>query len=309
MSSPRANLIWPTLALLAAQSCGVDDRSLSFQVSALGSAPSHGDDAGAPAAAGDGATPQGGQGNVANGGAPTANAGSDSETPGGSDGNAIGGAGSDVGGAPGAGTGNTAGTDANAGSINNGGSGGNPDVEPGNFPCGNLNRNDVDDCAETLVANSRFDASGSSWDNEGTLLQTWKAEDARGGAGSGSLSLINTNVVPGAIGKTGLASHQCLLAWTGDEFELGARVRIAAGQGSGEAGVNLIFFGGDGCEGDVLGGKDVAFTSETGKWVVVRNKLEIPAGTRSARVRLMIAKPFEQASFEAQFDDVLVVKL
>ena len=306
MDTRRSSLIWPALLFFAAQSCDVDTRGLSFQVGALGSASSQGSEAGAPGAAGDGTTNQGGNDTNpdANGGAPT-NAGSDSQAPGGSDGNPLGGAPSDAAGAPsgGAGSGN-AGT-ANAGTANNGGG---PDVEPGNFPCGNLNRNDVDDCSETLVANSRFDATGTGWDSEGSLLQTWKADDARGGA-SGSLSLVNTNVVPNGTGKTGLASHQCMVAWTGDRLELGARVKIQPGQGEGEAGLNLIFFGSDGCDGTVLGGQDVAFSADTGSWVVVRNKLTIPAGTRSARVRLMVAKPFGQASFEAQFDDVLVVKL
>jgi hypothetical protein len=302
MRARWASLIWPALALLGQQSCGVDDRGLSFRVSALGSASSQGSET---ARAGEPGRDQGGN-SASNGGTPTS-AGSEND-PAGGVGSSVGGTDGEPGGAPDGGT-PTGGAPPNRGGSNSGGSGSGPEVEPGNFPCGNLNRNDADDCAETLVQNSRFDVSATGWESEGSLLQTWKVEDARGAATSGSLSLTNTNVVPNGTGKTGLASHQCFAAWSGDEYELGARVRIQPGQGSGDAGLNVIFYGGDACEGDVLGGRNVAFTSDTGKWIVVRDKLSIPAGSRSARVRLMLAKPFDQASFEAQFDDVLVVKL
>ncbi len=317
---------WSALGLLlAAASCGVDDRSLSYQLS-LGSAAN---EAGA-ATAGDSAAKSGASGTT-EGGTPatsaTGGSGGDSENAGGSSTPSSGGDSPVDGGAPsmagtnqggvGGGGGVTSGGSAtsgtsgsgSAGTSGSGGSGGS-DVEPGNFPCGNLNRNAVDDCSETLVTNSRFDAAATGWQTEGALAETWNASNARGGSASGSLSLVNSNVVAGATGNTALSAHQCIVAWGNEQFELGARVRISASQGGGgSAGLNLSFYANDGCDGTWLGGEDVALTSETEHWVVVRNKLTIPAGTRSARVRLMVAKPFEQLSLQAFFDDVLVVKL
>lgn len=299
---------WASLSLLLAgvASCEVDGRGLSFSVGALGSASSTG---GEETSGGDAPLPQGGSpgqsGNAANGGE-AAPGGAPSSTEGGTA-QVNGGATQEAG---------RAGTGEPVGKAGEGAAGAMPgdpdpveDPEPGNFPCGNLNRNAVDDCQETLAQNSRFDSGALEWSSESGLLQAWQAEDARGKVGSGSLLLSNTNVVAQGTGNTGIASFQCFSAWTGDELELGARVRIAPGQGTGEAGLNLLFFGADGCSGPLLGGQDVALTSETGKWVVVRSRTKIPAGTRSARVRLMVAKPFPQASLEAQFDDVLVVKL
>lgn len=293
---------WCALAMLGASSCNVDDRGLSFSVGALGSAAGRGDDT---PQAGESSSPQGG---MPGGSGSRGSAGDDSAL--GGNATADGGEPATTGGAPA--TAGGAGPDQPTGDAGEGAAGNPPvvvdDPEPGNFPCGNLNRNAVDDCQETLAQNSRFDSGAIDWTSEAGLLQAWKPENARGGASSGSVSLSNTNVVAGGTGNTGIASYQCISAWTGDQFEIGARVRIAAGQGGGEAGVNLWFFGADGCTGPLLGGQDVAFTGETGKWVVVKSQLQIPAGTRSARVRLMVTKPFPQASLEAQFDDVLVVK-
>jgi hypothetical protein len=297
------------LAVISVVACDVDDRGLSFSLNALGSASSGG--TGEPEA-GEGNTPQGGVpgGGGADGGG---SGGTDSPT-GGRNSIPEGGAPPSTAGSSNVMGGVDPGPKPSQGGAADGAAGMPPvveDPEPGNFPCGNLNRNAVDDCQETLVGNSRFDTSASSWANEGAsvLTETWKQEDARGNAGSGSLLLANTNVIANGTGTTGVAAYQCITAWTGDSFEVGARVRVASGQGEGEAGVNLMFFGGDACAGQLLGGENVAFTSKTDQWSVVKNTSQIPAGTRSMRVRLMVSKPFSQASFEAQFDDVLVVKL
>lgn len=309
MNGRRTVWLWPMLGLLGAAACNVDDRGLSFTVNALGSASSGG--SGEPQA-GEGTTPESGAsgGDGTNGGTAGADQG-----PGGTNSTPEGGAAPSSAGTSSSTGGTDPGPDQPQGTAGEGAAGsppiggGDPDPEPGDFPCGNLNRNAVDDCQETQVQNSRFDTNALSWTSEASLLQTWKPDDARGKAGSGSLLVSNTNVIANGSGYTGVASYQCITAWTGDEFEVGARVRIAAGQGSGEAGVNLLFFGDDGCSGPPLGGQNIAFTSKADAWVVVKGRLTVPAGTRSARVRLMVSKPFPQASLEAQFDDVLVVKL
>lgn len=228
----------------------------------------------------------------------TQGAGTDS---GGSAGMAGGGAGGSA-----AGTGDTGGTGGGTGgSAGDGGSGG----APFESPCGDLNDNRVDDCSETLLQNSRFDSAVTGWQPEGSLQQAWATTNARPTTGSGSLSLVNGSYIAGSAVVAGQGSDQCLLAWGDDTYELGARMLIKGTQASVSAAVDLVFYGSDGCQGSVLGGKTAARTDVVGSWQAARGIVKIPAGTRSVNVRLTISKPLGlQASVEALFDDVLAVK-
>jgi hypothetical protein len=306
-----------SLALLA--SCEADDRGLSFQ---LGTSMGSSTAGGAGGRSNAGATSRSGETNAA----PNENAGENAGGAGGS-------AGADSGGAPGAsgtssdsGTGNggtatggtgTGGTgpDGGGGTLSgNGGSSGGPVTEAGAAgapfagPCGDLNRNLVDDCEETLVKNSRFETAALDWEPEGSLQQAWVATNAKPGAASGSLSLHNTTFVAGSPVTAAMGSRQCLVAWGGDTYELAAQVFIKPGQGSGSAAIDLVFYGNDGCAGAVLGGKTAASVELVDAWRTARGLVVLPAGTRSVGVRLTVGKPLAQASFEALFDDVLVTK-
>jgi hypothetical protein len=312
-----------SLALLA--SCGADERGLSFQLgTSTGSSTTGG-------AAGRGNAGTGSKGGATSS-APNENAG---ENAGGADG----GAGADHGGAPGtsgtgssdSGTGNGGtdmggtttggtgtggtGTSGGGGTLGgNAGSSGGPLTEAGAAgapfagPCGDLNRNLVDDCEETLVKNSRFETAALDWEPEGALQQAWVATNAKPGAASGSLSLRNTTFMAGSPVTAAMGSRQCLVAWGGDTYELAAQVFIKPGQGSGAAAIDLVFYGNDGCAGTVLGGKTAASVELVDAWRTARGQVQLPAGTRSVGVRLTVGKPLAQASFEALFDDVLVTK-
>ena len=199
---------------------------------------------------------------------------------------------------------------ANAGSSNGGaavagtgGSGGAPFISP----CGDLNQNRVDDCAEALTKNSRFDTDMTSWEPEALLQQHWDPTNATGGASSGALRIANVNAVPNGLGNTAAGSRQCLVAWTGQHFDVGARVFIKGGQGLGRAAIDLLFFAGDGCTGTVIEGQTVDDEVATvDSWQVIEGEVAIPAAARSMYVRLVAVKPLAQTSLDVLFDDVLV---
>jgi len=316
----RQSLAWLGLGSLLGPcwltGCATDERSLSFEYGAIGSAPGNQpgpkDNNEGGNANGEGGVSSGSQAGDATGGPVGGSGGSSSVagsgTTGGDGGSAIvtggsasGNAGSGViSGGTSAGIG---GTTMVGGAAGSGGSGGEPFISP----CGDLNQNRVDDCEETLVQNSRFDTASSSWsaDANPKLLQAWDGVDARAQTGSGSLLVLNTNVVEGT-GNTSLGSGQCLVAWGNQTFEFGARALMKAGQGGGKAAINVLVFGQDACSGDVIQGITPSTVSVAGAWQVVSGAARMPPAARSMLVRLVASKPFAQSSLEVLFDDVLV---
>lgn len=317
-----------TLGVLAALSgCSGDERGLSFELgtsqqastagrggsagtggkNSAGSGGNHAGSSGSHDGGASGSKSDGDAGDTGTAGTDSAEGGSAGSSPtGGTQG-----AGTDSGGSAGmagGGSGGNAGSGGGGGgggSAGDGGSGG----APFESPCGDLNDNRVDDCSETLLQNSRFDSAVTGWQPEGSLQQAWATTNARPTTGSGSLSLVNGSYIAGSAVVAGQGSDQCLLAWGDDTYELGARMLIKETQASVSAAVDLVFYGSDGCQGTVLGGKTAARTEVVGSWQAARGIVKIPAGTRSVNVRLTISKPLGlQASVEALFDDVLAVK-
>ncbi|HYQ14415.1 MAG TPA: hypothetical protein VEQ58_01615 [Polyangiaceae bacterium] len=285
--------LWLLSLAASIASCGLDERPLSFKIGAHAS--TSGSSGGDPTGVSDGGAASA---NPASGGAFDDAAVLAGQNAGGAATQAGGGAGSD------GGTGSVAGDD-NGGSLNAGpggadGGGG----EPSGFACGDLNHNGVDDCTETLVANSRFDADAAHWDAEASLLQKWTKPNVTDS--SGALSVTNIITAAGLGGNIAVGSRQCVVAWTGQSFDVGAKIFIKGGQGSGEAGVNLLFFANDDCDGTFIEGKTVGNVSDVDAWRTVEDVVAVPAASRSMFVRLMVVKPLAQTSFEVLFDDVLV---
>lgn len=250
-------------------------------------------------AGGDGAMPASGGDGSNNGGTSNAGSSSGSSAMGGSSNGGSNNGGSANGGSSTAGS-NDGGTGNGAAGM--GGSGGAPFVSP----CGDLNGNRVDDCEETLVKNSRFNSEAANWDPENNLEQHWDPTNATGGSGSGALLVSNNNVIAGLGLNTARASRQCLYAWGGQQFDVAARVLVKSGQGKGEAAVNVVFYAGDNCTGDVVDGATVGAVSQVDTWQAVAGRIAVPAASRSMYVRLLATKPYSQASLQALFDDVLV---
>lgn len=303
--------------VLGAGGCAVDTRPLTYEYhelavggfAGLGAAAGRTDagntgasDAGASGASDKAGSSSGGKdGSVngvggADGGSPTSETGGDSAGAGTSSGGESPGSGGVTSG------GSNAGATGSAGST--GTAGGPPD-----FPCGDLNLDAVDDCAQTLVQNSRFDSAATGWDAEDDMTQAWDTTNATAKAGSGSLRLNNTRAaVAQTTGSVMLGSHQCIPAVSFATYDVAARVMLAAGQTGGQAGVNIWLFDDGACQGNLVTGATPVAGGEVGKWQAVRGTIWVPGAAHSMYIRLVAIKPFTQSSLSVLVDDVLVAK-
>jgi hypothetical protein len=303
------------LGLLAFSACGVDDRGLVFEYSKLSSG-------GSPASAGNEAAgdssraANGGQGDAGEGGDETggrlggggssAEAGAASEHAGGKA-SAGGGGITSSGGVAGSGLGgNTIGGSGTGGNVGVAGSAGNAGAAL-SLPCGDLNQDLVDDCAQTLVQNSRFDAAVDGWDTEPSTNQVWDAANATGKPGSGSVKVSNTAAIIQAVGALAAGSHQCVPITPTTNYDFAARVLLPAGE-TGQAGVNVWLFDDDTCQGNLVTGNMPIIGGVAGSWTVLTGRVWVPGGVHSMWVRLVAIKPFGQPSLSVLIDDVLVAK-
>jgi hypothetical protein len=191
----------------------------------------------------------------------------------------------------------------------NGVSGGNGDASdgPSSSGCGDLDKNGVQDCTEPLLRNSRFDTDATGWKAEPNVEQLWDFRDSTGAAGSGALSLTNTNVVDtDLMGMTMVGSQQCLDVDALRKYKVAALIFIPDGQGEGNAGINVFLYSGPGCTRTLLHAYTPVLRGEVGVWDGVAGTVETSPATQSMLVRLVASKPFSQTSFKASFDNVLV---
>ena len=173
--------------------------------------------------------------------------------------------------------------------------------------CGDLDKNGVADCMETLVRNSRFDANANDWAPEPALEQRWDPRDSSGGSDSGALSILNANKIDTSqIGLTMVGSSQCVEVVRLRKYTLAAQLLIPSRQGDGYAGINVFLYADPGCTGTFLHGYTPVLVDGPGVWHSVSGEIETSPGTRSMLVRLVASKPFAQPSFQVLFDNVLV---
>ncbi len=173
-------------------------------------------------------------------------------------------------------------------------------------PCGDIDGNQIDDCSETLLQNSRFDLNLEHWSAEAQVTTAWDAQNATASTASGCAKLTNTLPVASLMGWTMAGAEQCLQVQSGLEYQIATRVFIPAGQGQGQAGINLWVFGGDDCKSNFLVAVTPAITQTVGVWTTAQGAATLPAGAKSMIVRLVVSKPFVQADLQVSFDDVLV---
>jgi hypothetical protein len=172
--------------------------------------------------------------------------------------------------------------------------------------CGDLDDDALQDCAQTLVDNWRFDSGATSWKADAGAVQQWDARNARPDqASSGSLLVRSTRVAQGEGFVQG-GSGQCLPALGGAAFLMAARAFIPQGQGEGSAALSIWFYGADDCADYLLSSATLQTVAGTDDWTTLSGKTTTPPATRSIYVRLVVNKPFSQPSFEALFDDVLL---
>jgi len=172
----------------------------------------------------------------------------------------------------------------------------------------------VEDGCQTLVSNPGFARDTASWKAEDTTVtMTWASQDAAESKHSGSLSVFNS--LYGAVsGVASRAATQCLPTSPGQAYGFALDAFIPDGQGAGlngadyvaSAGLSVIFFTSKQCDEFTLASATSDLLDAPGHWAHLEGHAVAPKGAESMLVRLVTFKNFQEYSFEARFDNVLM---
>jgi hypothetical protein len=172
--------------------------------------------------------------------------------------------------------------------------------------CGDLDRDAVQDCKETLLSNARFNSDESGWQPEPSIGAMWDPRNARAGQSSGALAVTNGLVYQGE-GMTLGGSRQCQPVVGGKRYAVAGRAFVPEGQGEVKAGISITFYGIDDCADYFLSAAPpIIMLSGPEAWGLIQGTVQAPLAAHSAYIRLVTIKPFKQAPTKALFDDVLV---
>ncbi len=172
----------------------------------------------------------------------------------------------------------------------------------------------VDADCNTLVSNPGFARDTAGWDAEmPSVSMTWNSSDATASKESGSLSVVNA-LSGNAAGFADRGAAQCLPATPGQAYGFAGDVFIPDGQGAGIEGgtfdasaeLTIIFYTMAGCTGYSTSGGVSDVSTDAGAWAHREGHAVAPQDTKSMSVRLTTLKNFQQLTFEAHFDNVLV---
>lgn len=167
---------------------------------------------------------------------------------------------------------------------------------------------------ETLVSNPGFARDTSNWKAEdATVTMAWATEDAADHEHSGSLSVLNS-LYGAADGVASRAAAQCLPTQPGRAYGFGLDVFVPEGQGEGlngadyqaSAGLSVIFYTSLHCDEFTLASATSELLEDSGHWAHLEGRAVAPQGAKSMLIRLVTFKNFQEYSFEARFDNVLV---
>ncbi|HVW23788.1 MAG TPA: hypothetical protein VHC69_00360 [Polyangiaceae bacterium] len=172
--------------------------------------------------------------------------------------------------------------------------------------CPDDNGDGKPDCQESLVVNWTLDDDTSNFAAEDGAVLSWRAVDANGKAGSGSLTVTDTaQNDSGAWAFT--AATQCVPITGGLSYELDVLAFIPTAQQIGGANIGGWFFGDAACNGTAALKYDAPPTDKVGAWTPVSGTVVAPRSARSLLVRLVALKPYGDPPFTAWFDDVHVL--
>jgi hypothetical protein len=218
------------------------------------------------------------------------------------------------------------------------------DADPGAFPEGGQAEVDaalaplpvcdygtgVQAGCETLVSNPGFMKDVSGWNPEdSTVTMNWTENDAASNKASGSLSVVNT-LSGAADGISSRGASQCLPTAKGKAYGFACDLFIPNGQGAGldggvdggpdggldastytgeydaTAGLSVIFYTSEQCDGYTLANATSTLADMPGSWVHREGHAVAPDGANSMSVRLVTFKNFREFTFQAWFDNILV---
>ncbi len=166
----------------------------------------------------------------------------------------------------------------------------------------------------TLVNNPGFATDTTGWDAEmPSVAMTWSAQDAASDPASGSLSVENS--LSGAADGIGIrGAAQCLQTAPGNAYGFAGDIFIPDGQGAGidggsydaTAALSIIFYESADCTGYSGANFTSSIASDLGKWGHYEGRAVAPKNAASMLVRLVTLKNFQEYTFKALFDNVLV---
>jgi hypothetical protein len=174
----------------------------------------------------------------------------------------------------------------------------------GAAPCADLDLDGTPDCEQTLLLNGAFDRDASAWSSDANAQATWSPTDATALAGSGSLEVTNTTSSDGD-GFAIAGAAQCAVIASAVDYRVFLQVYLKGGQGQGNGGFELIFYGTANCGGAALG-TESALDADTDVWRTLSKLGRTPDGTGSVSVKLVAVKPMRGDPFAALFDNVLL---
>jgi hypothetical protein len=186
------------------------------------------------------------------------------------------------------------------------GAGGAP--APSSAGCPDLDGNGVRDCLESLVPNADFAAGLAGWTAEPGITQSFSSSDGKGDPRSGALAITNPNRSPMTPGLTMAGSALCLPDTSAAAYDVYLEVAVGpASDGVVQGGITFAFHDSADCSGAPSGMAPATLLDQTlTGWRLVQEIIRPGQGTRSLLVRLVVVKPFDEASAGASFDNILI---
>jgi len=172
--------------------------------------------------------------------------------------------------------------------------------------CPDDNRDGKPDCKESLVVNWHLEHDASRFTADPGATIAWRADDASGQKGSGSLAVTNTSH-DDSTGWAFTGAGQCVPVQPGTSYTVQIEAFIPEDQKVGGANIGLQFFTDPSCAGSPSSKYDAPPTDKVGSWTSVGGSAVAPPHARSALVHLVVLKPLADPPFTAWFDDVQVV--
>jgi hypothetical protein len=147
-----------------------------------------------------------------------------------------------------------------------------------------------------------FDRDTEGFSADPGIVRAFSSDDASGDPHSGSLSVTNEDVGKDAQLMTA-AAYQCITVPYADKFSLELEAFVPPQPVTGGARVELEFINIPGCQGLILGDKQVPDPTPL-VWEHLTMSDVVPRGARSGLLRLLVGKYHNEAAFEARFDQI-----
>jgi len=176
--------------------------------------------------------------------------------------------------------------------------------------CTDLDEDGTPDCEQTLIENATFASDVAPWTAEADAELSWDEHNAAHDLPSGSALLRVTGSATSEAQGAALQSASQCLSITGKQLvTVYANALVAADQPShGQARVDVLFFDSRACASAYVSSFSTPqpLAAVNGEWLALKAGAISGANTKSVLVKLTVSRPFDAASFQAYFDNVLL---